>query len=70
MTKNEIIELLGEMRRKEIRAKQLAEQIGCSQALLSQFFNFKANLSPDKQRKLKQLVSQAREFEYRKTYID
>jgi plasmid maintenance system antidote protein VapI len=70
MTKDEIIEILGEMKRKDIRAKQLAEQIPCSESLLSQFFNFRANLSPEKEVKLKQIVSQARQFEYRKVYIE
>lgn len=70
MTKDEIIEILGEMKRKNIRAKQLALQIPCSESLLSQFFNFRANLSPEKEQRLKFLVKQARQYEYRKVYID
>jgi transcriptional regulator with XRE-family HTH domain len=70
MSKEEIIDLLSEMKRKNIRAKQLAQQIGCSESLLSQFFNFRTNLSQDKQIKLKQIVKQTREYEWRKVYLD
>ncbi len=70
MTKHEILELYLEKKRKKITNKSLAEAIGCSPSLLSHFFNFECNLSDEKLIKLKELINQAKEYEWQRVAID
>lgn len=70
MTKNEILDLFLEKKKKGLKNKQLAEAIGCSESLLSQFFNFQCNLSTSKEEALKRVIRQAKEYEWRKVEVD
>ncbi len=70
MTRNERLELILEIKKKELRVKDIAQQMGVSPSLLSQFLNSRCNMSHDKEIKLKQIVNQAKEFEWQKVYIE
>ncbi|MEH7419553.1 hypothetical protein V7266_30435 [Neobacillus drentensis] len=70
MTRNERFELLLEIKKKELRLKDIANEMNCSPSLLSQFLNSKCDMSSDKVSKLKQIVKQAKEFRWCKVYID
>ncbi|WP_157052712.1 hypothetical protein [Priestia koreensis] len=69
MTRDEINELFFEKRKKQISNKYLAEQLNCSNALISQFFNFKCSLSTVKEERLKQIIRQAKEYKWIKVEI-
>lgn len=43
-------------KRKKIKLHEIANQIGCSVALLSMYENGKTQISPDKERKYKQFI--------------
>ena len=66
MTRDEILQLFVEKKKKRLTNKQLADSIGCSPSLISHFFNFECNLSEEKEIKLKRIIRDAKE--YRKIY--
>jgi len=68
--REEIDQLFLEKKRKGLSNKQLAESIGCSESLLSLFFNHKCNLSKEKEIKLKKIINQAKEYRWMKIEID
>lgn len=70
MTRNERLELVLEIKKKELRVKDIAQQMGVSPSLLSQFLNSKCNMAPEREIKLKQIINQAKEFEWQKVYIE
>jgi hypothetical protein len=69
MTRNEIDQLYLEKKRKGLTNKSLSLVIGCSEALLSHYFNHRCNLSPEKENKLKKLINQAKEYRYMKVEV-
>lgn len=69
MTKDEVNELFFEKRRKQISNKYLAQELGCSNALISRFFNFKGSLSTVKEERLKQIIREAKEYKWIKVEI-
>lgn len=56
MTKDEKYDLLIEMRKKEIKSKDVATHLGCSASLISLFLNNKANMSAEKVAKMKHFI--------------
>jgi plasmid maintenance system antidote protein VapI len=62
MTHSEIMQLYIEKRKKKLTNESLAKEIGCSPSLVSHFFNFRCNLSPEKELKLKQVIDEAKEY--------
>lgn len=70
MTRDQRNQLFLEARDKELRLTNLAQAINCSPSLLSKYFSHKCNLSPNKEQKLINLIRQARQYEWRKVYID
>jgi transcriptional regulator with XRE-family HTH domain len=70
VTRNERFELLLEIKKKELRIKDIASEMKVSASLLSQYLNSKCNMSSDKEVMLKQIVNRAKEFRWCKVYID
>ncbi|WP_038112159.1 helix-turn-helix domain-containing protein [Tuberibacillus calidus] len=70
MTRDEILQLYTEKKRKRITNKSLAEAIGCSESLISHYFNFNCNISPEKEQKLVNLIHQAKEYRWQKVCVD
>ncbi|MEH7346008.1 helix-turn-helix transcriptional regulator [Bacillus sp. JJ1532] len=70
MTRDERLELMLEIKKKDLKMKDIAVEMNISPSLLSQYLNDKCNMSSEKVFKLKQLVSQAKEFVWQKVYID
>ncbi|MEH7381780.1 hypothetical protein V7138_15060 [Bacillus sp. JJ1533] len=62
MTRNEINQLYMDKRRKGLSNKKIAQAIGCSPSLISQFFNFQCGLSSEKEMKLRQIIDTAKEY--------
>lgn len=70
MTRDERFQLMMEIKKKELRLKDIAAEMGVSASLLSQFLNSRCNMSESKQFQLKKIVNQAKEFVWKKVYID
>jgi transcriptional regulator with XRE-family HTH domain len=70
MTRNERFDLLLEIKKKELRLKDIAMEMNVSPSLLSQYLNSKCNMSQEKEIKLRHIVKQAKEFRWCKVYID
>ncbi|MCR1833158.1 hypothetical protein NSA56_01940 [Oceanobacillus caeni] len=62
--RNERFNLLMEMKRKEIKVKDIANYLGCSSALVSLFLRDKGNMSEDKIIRLKEYIKSKHEYEY------
>jgi hypothetical protein len=70
LTRNEIDQLFLEKKRKGITNKSLSQIIGCSEGLISSFFNHRCNLSFEKELFVKKLIQQAKEYRYLKVEIE
>jgi predicted transcriptional regulator len=70
MTRNERFELMLEIKKKQLRIKDIAAQMNVSASLISQYLNSKCNMSSDNELRLKQIVNKAKEFRWCKVYID
>jgi transcriptional regulator with XRE-family HTH domain len=53
-----------EKKKKKLTDRVLSEALNCSPSLLSKYFNNECNISPEKERKLVQLIQQAKEFRW------
>ncbi|WP_273129971.1 hypothetical protein [Bacillus weihaiensis] len=62
MTRDEILQLFVEKKKKRLTNKMLADSIGCSASLISHFFNFQCNLSEQKEIELKRIIRDAKEY--------
>jgi transcriptional regulator with XRE-family HTH domain len=69
MTHEEINNLYMKKRKKKLSNKSIADAVGCSPSLISHFFNFQCNLSPEKEMKLKQIINQAKEYRWMKVEV-
>lgn len=58
-----------EIKKKELKLKDIAENMDVSPSLLSQFLYSKCNMSNKNVTKLKQIVNDAKEFVWQKVYI-
>ncbi|MGG3925665.1 hypothetical protein ABET51_06660 [Metabacillus fastidiosus] len=70
LSRNERFNLLTESKKKGLKMTELAIELSCSVSLLSQYFNSRCNISDEKEGKLKEIINKAKEFEYRKVYLD
>ncbi|WP_243357256.1 hypothetical protein [Bacillus litorisediminis] len=70
MTRNEINALYLEAHKKGIKNKDIAKAIGCSQSLVSQFFNHKANMSPQKEKELRAFILDQPEYRLLKVAVN
>ncbi|MCK0470868.1 LacI family DNA-binding transcriptional regulator [Halalkalibacter sp. APA_J-10(15)] len=70
LTRNEIFDLQTEARLKRIKNKSIAEALGVSDAAVSQFFNYKSSLREENEKKIKEIIEQFQQYEWRKVPID
>lgn len=70
MTRDERFQLMLEIKKKELKLKDIASVMDVSPSLLSQFLYSKCNMSADNQTRLKQIVNDAKEFVWQKVYIE
>jgi predicted transcriptional regulator len=70
LDKNQRYELMIEIKKKGLKLKDIAPVMGVSTSLISQYLNSKCNMDERKEAQLKAIVNQAKEYEYRKVYIE
>jgi predicted transcriptional regulator len=70
MSRDRRNQLFLELREKELRLTNLADTIGCSPSLLSKYFSHKANISPEKEKKLISLIHQAKQYVWQRVEIE
>lgn len=70
MTRDERFQLMLEIKKKELKLKDIAENMDVSPSLLSQFLYSKCNMSENNVNKLKKIVDEAKEFVWQKVYIN
>jgi len=69
MRNEEIDQLYLELRRKKLTYSQLSQSMSCSVSLLSKFFKHECSMSEDKVKKLKHLITTAKEYQWRKVEV-
>ncbi|MGN7942002.1 hypothetical protein [Metabacillus sp. 22489] len=70
LSRDERFELLNKIKRKRLKMKDLAQQVSCTPSLLSQYFALSCNISENREKNLIKIVNEAKEFEYRKVYLE
>ncbi|WP_214480985.1 helix-turn-helix transcriptional regulator [Bacillus sp. SM2101] len=70
MTRDERLQLLVEIKKKELTLKKIAAEMGVTAPLLSQFLNYKCNMSDENISKFKQIVNDAKEYKWVKVVVE
>lgn len=69
MKRNEIDLLYLQKKKKGLTNKNLAAMIGCSESLLSKFFNHQCSLSQENLNKLTSEINNAKEFVWKRVEV-
>ena len=70
MTDNVRLEYWMKMKRKEIKAKEIAEALKISDSLISKWFSSKCNVHPDTEKRIKQYIDETEKYKFVKVRID
>jgi predicted transcriptional regulator len=70
LNRDQRYELMIEIKKKDLKLKDIASVMGVSNSLISQYLHSKCNMDERKEQQLKAIVNQAKEYEYRKVYIE
>ena len=70
MSNIEKLEIYMEIKKKQLKLKDIAAKMNVSTSLLSQFLNNKGTMSKDNQFRLKEIVHTSKEFVWKKVYLD